>query len=90
LLLALPSSQKKIEDGLNEVRADIEAKLVASGPGVTRHVELPAQGKTRDWIVAEMERMDTEISGHNDWKAGKVSGAVYRMAHSFLQVLATS
>jgi len=88
-MLALPSSQKKITEGLDEARANIEGRLARSGPGIVRNLELPAHGHSTEWILEEMGRMDAALAGHTDWRDGKVSGAVYR-THSFtLAILET-
>ncbi|KAF7357677.1 Sphinganine-1-phosphate aldolase [Mycena venus] len=62
---------------MDKARLDIENKLVPKGADVTRHLALPEQGQTPEWILAEMEKMDSEMTGSNSWKAGKLSGAVY-------------
>jgi hypothetical protein len=63
---------------MNQARLDIEGKLVPQGADVTRHLVLPDEGKSMEWILAEMEKMDGEMGPHADWKHGKLSGAVYR------------
>ena len=70
---------------MDKARKDIENKFVPSGPQVVRYLSLPAEGQTKDWILAEMDRMDDychSLDDHgvklHDWKDGKVSGAVYR------------
>ncbi|KAF8757061.1 PLP-dependent transferase [Rhizoctonia solani] len=60
-----------------KAKKDIEGKLVKSGPNIVRHLALPVQGRTMEWIDAEMARMDTECGGGDTWKQGKLSGAVY-------------
>jgi len=75
----------KVEPQMTEARKDIEKKLVPSGPQVVRYLSLPPEGQTKDWILAEMDRMDSychTLDEHgarlHDWKDGKISGAVYR------------
>ena len=70
---------------LSKVRQDIETKLVPQRRDMVRHLELPQQGQSAEWILEEMSRMDeagagSEIKdgGRVDWRKGKVSGAVYR------------
>ena len=75
--------RKKVETELDATRADIERQLVPQGKDVVRHLELPQQGCTLDWILDEMEHMDREGPSQTDYKDGKLSGAVYR-AHHFL------
>lgn len=62
---------------MDKARLDIEGKLVPQGADVSRHLVLPDEGKSVEWILAEMKKMDGEL-GHADWKHGKLSGAVYR------------
>lgn len=75
----------KVEPQMTKARKDIEKKLVPSGSQVVRYLSLPPEGQTKDWILAEMDRMDGYCHSFDehgarlhDWKAGKVSGAVYR------------
>lgn len=60
-----------------KAKKDVEGKLIASGPNVVRHLSLPIQGRTPEWIDAEMAKMDAESGGGDAWKQGKLSGAVY-------------
>lgn len=80
----LPKHKQKVAGELAKARKDIEGKLVASGKDVSRHVELPDTGKSREWILNEMERMDGEQKS-TQWEDGQLSGAVYR-ASSFICV----
>ncbi len=69
---------------MDKAKLDIEKKLIPQGPNVIRHLSLPHDGKTLEWILEEMEVMDTEMGGQVDaWKQGKLSGAVYRLWISF-------
>jgi sphinganine-1-phosphate aldolase len=76
--MKIPAVKTKVDAELARVKADIRAKLVAEGPKVIRHLALPAQGKSKEWIIAEMQRMDDESTHSNAWKNGKISGAIYR------------
>ncbi|KZW00208.1 PLP-dependent transferase [Exidia glandulosa HHB12029] len=87
IIMSLPSTVKKVEEGMQQARIDIEARLVPSGPGVERHLELPAQGKCTEWILAEMDRMDHETAGKTEWKDGHVSGAVYHGGEDMERVI---
>ena len=78
LAMKLPPAQKKLREELDKVKVDIEDKLLPKGGEITRHLALPAQGKSREWILEEMARMDKELGAHVDWRQGKISGAVYR------------
>jgi sphinganine-1-phosphate aldolase len=74
----LPATRRNVEEQLGKAKLDIENKLVPKGPGVVRHLTLPQEGKSLEWIMAEMEKMDQEFEHKSDWRGGKVSGAVYR------------
>jgi sphinganine-1-phosphate aldolase len=63
---------------MDKARLDIENKLVPKGADVARHLILPAEGKSPEWILAEMDEMDVEMGTHTNWRHGKLSGAVYR------------
>ena len=56
-MLRLPSARKQVEEGMAQTRAEVDSKFVPSGPGVTRHLELPAHGQSAEWIMAEMDKM---------------------------------
>lgn len=81
LALRLPTLQKKVEVELGKARLEIEKSLVPQGPNVTRHLSLPEQGQTPEWILEEMAKMDAETDHASAWKQGKMSGAVYRAHH---------
>ncbi|KAF8547229.1 PLP-dependent transferase [Imleria badia] len=85
--MKLPQAQKKLQEELGKVRADIEDKLVPKGGEITRHLALPAQGKSSEWILQEMARMDKELGTHTDWRQGKISGAVYHGGDDLSKVL---
>ena len=71
---------------MNKAKLDIEDKLVPKGPNVVRHLTLPEDGQSLEWILAEMDKMDHEQDHNADWRRGKISGAVYRMLiHSRIQ-----
>lgn len=78
LAMKLPVAQKKLQEELGKVKADIEGKLIPKDCEITRHLALPAQGKSAEWILEEMARMDKALGTHTDWRQGKLSGAVYR------------
>ncbi|KAJ7187901.1 pyridoxal phosphate-dependent transferase [Mycena filopes] len=76
LALRLPAGARKVRTEMDKARLDIESKLVPQGIDVTRHLTLPEDGQTPDWILAEMDKMDSEMPT-GSWKHGKLSGAVY-------------
>ncbi|KAL0575549.1 Dihydrosphingosine phosphate lyase [Marasmius crinis-equi] len=87
LYLRLPSNVQKVKSQLEQARSDIERRLIPQGPNVTRHLELPAEGQTLEWILAEMERMDKESPSHTKWAEGKLSGAVYHGGDDLTKVI---
>jgi sphinganine-1-phosphate aldolase len=85
LFLTLPPMASKVEPQMAEARRTIQDKLIPSGPQVVRYLSLPSEGQSKDWILAEMDRMDSYCHSFDkqgvklhDWKDGKISGAVYR------------
>jgi sphinganine-1-phosphate aldolase len=77
-----PSTRAKVEAEIAKARQGIITKLVPQGENVTRHLSLPSQGQSAQWIVQEMEKMDAESESTGLWKQGKLSGAVYRTSTS--------
>ncbi|KAJ3512940.1 hypothetical protein NLJ89_g3237 [Agrocybe chaxingu] len=78
LILSTPAMKKKVASQMDQAKLDIENRLVPKGPNVVRHLVLPPEGKSADWILKEMEIMDGEMGGSTDtWRLGKLSGAVY-------------
>ena len=73
--------RKKVDTELDAARALIDRQLLPQGKDVVRHLELPKQGCTLEWILDAMEQMDREAPSHTDYKDGKLSGAVYRAHH---------
>ena len=63
---------------MGDAQLKIENSLVPKGPNVVRHLSLPAEGRTPEWIAEEMNKMDNESEKRANWKGGKLSGAVYR------------
>jgi len=77
LVLRLPAAQKKVQVEMDKAKLDIENKMLPKGADVIRHLAIPAEGKSAEWILEEMIKMDQEM-GNASWKSGKLSGAVYR------------
>ena len=67
-----------MDQQIGDAQLKIENSLVPKGPNVVRHLALPAEGHTPEWITEEMDKMDAEWEKHANWKGGKLSGAVYR------------
>ncbi|OCH93737.1 PLP-dependent transferase [Obba rivulosa] len=87
LVLRLPAAQKKVDTELGKARLELEQKMVPQGPGVTRHLALPTESQSSDWILHEMEKMDAEFDKHVDWREGKISGAVYHGGEDLMKVI---
>ncbi|KAF8971234.1 sphinganine-1-phosphate aldolase [Flammula alnicola] len=78
LILRMPSTRQKVTAQMDKAKLDIEDRLVPKGANVTRHLALPSEGQSLEWILQEMDKMDTEMGGSgNSWREGKLSGAVY-------------
>ena len=75
--MRLPSVRHRVDTQMRKARSRIEAKLVPSGPAVTRHLALPREGRDLDWIINEMDQMDNEAVVNVNWRHGKLSGIVY-------------
>ena len=78
LALRLLAAKQKVDAQLGEARLKIENTLVPKGPDVVRHLALPLEGRSPEWIAQEMEKMDHESEKTDKWKLGRLSGAVYR------------
>ena len=98
-VLTIPPGRTKVQLQLSKVQQDIEAKLLVPQRGdVVRHLELPQQGHSAEWILEEMSKMDKETGAGNeskddgrvDWREGKVSGTVYRTYLHFLSQISIS
>ncbi|EJD02718.1 PLP-dependent transferase [Fomitiporia mediterranea MF3/22] len=86
LALRFPAAKKKVDSQLGEAQLKIENSLVAKGPDVVRHLALPIEGRSPEWIMQEMDKMDSE-SKNADWKGGRLSGAVYHGGEDMEQVI---
>ncbi|KAF8907824.1 pyridoxal phosphate-dependent transferase [Gymnopilus junonius] len=88
LVLRFPSTRQKVTSQMDKAKLDIENRLLPKGANVTRHLSLPSEGKTLEWILQEMDNMDTEMGGLADsWKQGKLSGAVYHGGDDLSQII---
>jgi sphinganine-1-phosphate aldolase len=74
---------------MDKARLDIENKLVPKGAEVARHLVLPTEGKSPEWILEEMDKMDVELGTRSNWRHGKLSGAVYRAYYNIFSVSLT-
>jgi sphinganine-1-phosphate aldolase len=90
LVITLPSVRKKVETELDAARALIDRQLLPQGKDVIRHLELPKQGCTLEWILEAMDQMDREAPSHTNYMDGKLSGAVYHGGDDREDVLVTA
>lgn len=75
LFLRLPFVQSKVQAQIQKTLAELQEKLVPSGPGVTQFTSLPATGWTAEQVRTELEKLGD--MKHTRWEDGRVSGAVY-------------
>ena len=75
LFLKLPFVQAKVRADVDKAILELEAKLVPSGPGVTKYTALPATGWSADAVREELKKL--EEMKPTRWEDGSVSGAVY-------------
>lgn len=87
LVLRAPATRQKVESQMNQAKLGIEERLVPKGPNVVRHLALPEEGKPLEWILAEMEKMDSENQHSTSWRLGKLSGAVYHGGQDLQDVI---
>lgn len=84
LFLRLPFVQPKIQAQVQKTIAELEGKLVPSGPGVIQYTALPASGWTAEQVRAELEKLGD--MKHTQWENGRVSGAVYHGGDELLSL----
>ncbi|KII92641.1 hypothetical protein PLICRDRAFT_37419 [Plicaturopsis crispa FD-325 SS-3] len=87
LALRLPAARQKVKVEMDKAKLDIENKLVPKGADVVRHLALPPQGQTPEWILEEMNKMDVELGADANWRHGKLSGAVYHGGEDLEKVI---
>ncbi|KAG9242898.1 pyridoxal phosphate-dependent transferase [Calycina marina] len=75
LFLRAPGVKSQVQKQVSEAITKLQEKLVPSGPGVVRYLNLPKEGWSQDAVREELERLAT--MDHTRWEDGFVSGAVY-------------
>ncbi|OBT39623.1 hypothetical protein VE00_09749 [Pseudogymnoascus sp. WSF 3629] len=75
LFLRAPGVRTQVQKQVNEAITKLQAKLIQSGPGITRHLTLPKEGWTDETVQKELETLAN--MDHTKWEDGYVSGAVY-------------
>ncbi|MBM4422438.1 MAG: aspartate aminotransferase family protein [Chloroflexi bacterium] len=74
-LRAVPSVKRKIESDYDGIMAELERSVKPYRDGFFAAARLPAEGRSRDEIIREMEALKQREE--SKWKEGFVSGAVY-------------
>jgi hypothetical protein len=82
--LRAPGVKSQVEKQVSEAIMKLQTKLVPSGPGVVRYLNLPKEGWSEDTVRNEVERLAT--MDHTRWEDGFVSGAVYHGGESLIKL----
>ncbi|KAL3422418.1 hypothetical protein PVAG01_06574 [Phlyctema vagabunda] len=75
LFLRAPGVRSQVQKQVTEAITKLQTKLVPSGPGVIRHLNLPKEGWSDETVLKELEALAN--MDHTRWEDGYVSGAVY-------------
>jgi sphinganine-1-phosphate aldolase len=84
--LRAPGVRSQVEKQISEAIIKLQTKLVPSGPGVVRYLNLPKEGWSEEAIRNEVEKLAT--MDHTRWEDGFVSGAVYHGGESLIRLQA--
>ncbi|KAI9038911.1 sphinganine-1-phosphate aldolase DPL1 [Aspergillus affinis] len=84
VFLRIPGVRGQVDKQVSTAIENLETKLVPTGPGVTRYLELPKEGWTPEQIRAELEKLVN--MEHTRWEDGRVSGAVYHGGSDLLKL----
>lgn len=83
-VLSLPPIKKKVAAELEKTISKIQTELMKNDDALLQFPALPERGLTPDAVVSELDKLQ-ELK-HNDWAAGRVSGAVYHGGDSLLEL----
>ncbi|KAJ3416545.1 hypothetical protein HDV05_001282 [Chytridiales sp. JEL 0842] len=72
---AIPGANKLVQAEVQKSVKSLQSKLVNSTPNDKKYTKLPETGMDLTSLRGELSRY--QGMGHVDWKAGKVSGAIY-------------
>ncbi|RFU31959.1 hypothetical protein B7463_g4384, partial [Scytalidium lignicola] len=75
LFLRAPGVRSQVQKQVEEAVTKLQARLVPSGPDVTRNLTLPKEGWSDELLSKELEKLAN--MDHSRWEDGYVSGAVY-------------
>ncbi|KAL8832332.1 MAG: hypothetical protein Q9191_000333 [Dirinaria sp. TL-2023a] len=84
VLLRVPGVRSQVKKQVAEAIANLEAKLVPQGPGISRYLTLPKEGWTEEQVKQELQRLSD--MHHTRWEDGMVSGAVYHGGSSLIKL----
>ena len=85
---SLPILGAKIDRELNKTVAQVRRSIASRVKGQFYRTELPKDGMSRDELIQEVERMEELVKPiESNWKAGRVSGAVYHGGDELTAVL---
>jgi sphinganine-1-phosphate aldolase len=86
LFLRTPGVRGQVDKQVSTAITKLEAKLVNSGPDVTRYLALPKEGWSPEQVRAELDKLAS--LEHTRWEDGRVSGAVYHGGKELLKLQA--
>ncbi|GLB08014.1 hypothetical protein AtubIFM57258_003382 [Aspergillus tubingensis] len=86
VFLRFPGVRGQVDKQVSTAIENLESKLVASGPGVNRYLNLPKEGWTAEQVRAELDKLAN--MEHTRWEDGRVSGAVYHGGQDLLKLQA--
>ena len=84
LFLRAPGVRSQVQKQVSEAITKLQAKLVPSGPGVVRYLNLPKEGWSEETVLKELQSL--AVMDHTRWEDGFVSGAVYHGGDSLIKI----
>lgn len=84
IFLRAPGVRGQVDKEVTTALTKLESRLVSTGPGVTRYLQLPKEGWTPDHVREELDKLAN--MEHTKWEDGRVSGAVYHGGQDLLKL----
>ncbi|PMD23619.1 PLP-dependent transferase [Hyaloscypha hepaticicola] len=84
LFLRAPGVRSQVQKQVSEAITKLQGKLVPSGPGVVRYLNLPKEGWSEETVMKELQNLAG--MDHTRWEDGFVSGAVYHGGDSLIKI----